>query len=43
MDYSESNNDFKVNKLLSEATCKEDVLDILEFIDDELSGGTFMQ
>lgn len=33
----------KVNKLLSEATCKEDVLDILEFIDDELSSGTFMQ
>lgn len=33
----------KVNKLLSEATCKEDVLDILEFIGDELSSGTFMQ
>lgn len=33
----------KVNKLLSEATCKEDVLDILEFIGDELSNGTFMQ
>lgn len=33
----------KINKLLSEATCKEDVLDILEFIGDELSSGTFMQ
>ncbi|MBQ7888382.1 MAG: AHH domain-containing protein [Erysipelotrichaceae bacterium] len=33
----------KVNKLLSEATCKEDVLDILEYIGDELSNGTFMQ
>ena len=32
----------KINKLLSEATCKEDVLDILEFIGDELSGGAFM-
>ena len=32
----------KINKLLSEATCKEDVLDILEFIGDELSSGTFM-
>lgn len=33
----------KINKLLSEATCKEDVLDILKFIGDELSSGTFMQ
>ena len=33
----------KINKLLSEATCKEDVLDILEFVGDELSSGTFMQ
>ena len=33
----------KINKLLSEATCKEDVLDILEFIGDELNNGTFMQ
>lgn len=32
----------KVNKLLSEATCKEDVLDILEYICDELVYGTFM-
>lgn len=33
----------KVNKLLSEATCEEDVLDILEYICDELIDGTFMQ
>lgn len=32
----------KVNKMLSGATCKEDVLDILEFIADELSLGTFI-
>ena len=28
---------------ISGATCKEDVLDILEFIGDELRSGTFMQ
>ena len=33
----------KINKLLGEATCKEDVLDILEFISDELSSGSFME
>ena len=33
----------RVNNLLSEATCKEDVLDILEFIGDELKNGTIMK
>lgn len=31
----------KVNKLLSEATCKEDVLDILDDISEQLQCGTF--
>ena len=33
----------RVNNLLREATCKEDVLDILEFIGEELKNGTFMK
>ena len=33
----------KINKVLSKATTKDDVLDILDFIGDELSSGTFMQ
>ena len=31
----------EINKLLSKATSKEDVLDILDFIGDELKNGTF--
>lgn len=33
----------KINKLLGGATCKEDVLDILEFVSNELSSGSFME
>ena len=33
----------KINKLLGGATYKEDVLDILEFVSNELSSGSFME